>query len=324
MNDTNDIDDIDDIDDINELKGMKNTQSSGGAHSITVKAFFDPRTHTLTYVVADPQTRDAIIIDPVHDYEPTGSQVFSESIDTVLDYIRGSELRVHAILETHAHADHLSGSQELRSALPGAKVVIGAKITKVQEVFKDLFNLPADFPTDGSQFDHLLEDGEELLAGSLRIKAVATPGHTPACMSYLIADTVFTGDALFMPDYGAGRCDFPAGDAHDLYRSVQTRLYTLPDATRVFVGHDYMPDGRALAYESTIGEQRANNVQLPEGRGEEDFVAFRDRRDATLSAPKLLYQSVQVNINAGHLPPEEDNGSRYFRVPIHARTPDPT
>jgi len=297
---------------------MKNTN---GTSSIEIKAFFDPRTYTLTYIVSDPETRDAVIIDPVLDYEPTGSQVFSESLDTVLAYVRGSQLKVHAILETHAHADHLSGSQELRSALPGAKVTIGAKITKVQDVFKSFFNLPAEFPTDGSQFDRLLGDEEELTAGSLTIKAIATPGHTPACMSYLIADTVFTGDALFMPDYGAGRCDFPAGDAHDLYNSVYTRLYTLPDATRVFVGHDYMPDGRALAYESTIGEQKAHNVQLPEGRSEDDFVAFRNGRDATLAAPKLLYQSVQVNINAGHLPPEENNGSRYFRVPIHARPP---
>jgi len=302
--------------------------ASNSTNSIAIKAFFDARTFTLTYVVADPETRDAVIIDPVLDYDPTGSRVFSESIEAVLAFVRSSDLKVHTILETHAHADHLSGSQELQRALPHAQVkpqvMIGAKITMIQDVFKGLFNLPADFPTDGSQFDHLIDDEEVLVAGSLTVKAIATPGHTPACLSYLIGDAVFTGDTLFMPDYGAGRCDFPAGDARDLYNSVNTRLYTLPDTTRVFVGHDYMPGGRALAYESTIGEQKASNVQLPAGRDEEDFVAFRTQRDASLAAPKLLYQSVQVNINAGHLPPEENNGRRYFRVPIQTPTPSTT
>ncbi len=283
---------------------------------INIEAFFDPRTFTLTYVVSDPSSKDAIIIDPVLDYEPVGSKVSHESLGKVLTFVRKQELKVHAILETHAHADHLSGSQELKSALPGAKVIIGAKITAVQDLFKGFFNLPADFPTDGRQFDQLLEDNEELAAGSLRIKALATPGHTPACLSYLIEDAIFTGDALFMPDYGTGRCDFPAGDAKDLFTSVTTRLYTLADETRIFVGHDYLPNGRELAYTSTIGESKAKNIQLPEGRAEAEFVAFRTKRDASLAAPTLLFQSVQANIDAGNLPAADSNGRHYFRIPI--------
>ena len=284
---------------------------------INIEAFFDPNTFTLTYVVADPSTKDAIIIDPVLDYEPVGSKISHESLGKVLAFIRKQGLQVHAILETHAHADHLSGSQELKNALPGTKVVIGAKITAVQDLFKGFFNLPDNFPTDGRQFDRLLEDNEELQAGSLTIKALATPGHTPACLSYLIEDAVFTGDALFMPDYGTGRCDFPAGDPKDLFKSVTTRLYALPDETRIFVGHDYLPNGRDLAYSSTIGESKAKNIQLPAGRAEAEFVAFRTKRDASLAAPKLLFQSVQANIDAGQLPAADSNGRHYFRIPIN-------
>lgn len=285
----------------------------------SVEAFFDARTFTLTYVVFDPQTRDAVIIDPVLDYEPVGSKVFEESARQVLDFVKKNDLRVHAILETHAHADHLSGSQVLRRELPGAKVVIGAKITAVQQLFKGFFDLAADFPTDGSQFDALLADDEEYRAGTLLVRALATPGHTPACLSYLIGDAVFTGDALFMPDYGTGRCDFPAGDARDLYHSVTNRLYTLPDDTRVFVGHDYLPNDRALAYESTIADEKRGNIQLPAGRSEEEFVSFRRGRDATLAAPKLLYPSVQVNIDAGHLPAPAGNGKRFLKIPVNIK-----
>ncbi len=284
---------------------------------MNIEAFFDPRTFTLTYVVFDPGTRDAVIIDPVLDYEAIGSKITHGSIAKVLTFVRAQRLQVHALLETHAHADHISGSQALREALPKAAIVIGAKITAVQELFKGFFDLPADFPTDGRQFDRLLGDGEILEAGSLKIEAIATPGHTPACLSYRIQDAVFTGDALFMPDYGTGRCDFPAGDPRDLYTSITQRLYTLPDATRVYVGHDYQPGGRPLAYESTIGEEKAKNVQLPEGRPEAEFVAFRNQRDAGLSAPKLLFQSVQANIDAGTLPPANDRGQRFFRLPIN-------
>ena len=284
-----------------------------------VEAFFDARTFTLTYVVFDPKTRDAVIIDPVLDYEPIGSKIWDESARQVLEYVRARGLKVHAILETHAHADHLSGSQVLRRELPGAEVVIGAKITAVQQLFKGFFDLAPDFPTDGRQFDRLLADREVMRAGALAIEAIATPGHTPACLSYRIGDAVFTGDALFMPDYGTGRCDFPAGDARDLYRSVTERLYSLPDDTRVFVGHDYLPGDRPLAYESTIGEEKRANVQLPAGRSEEDFVAFRRERDASLAAPKLLYPSVQVNIDAGHLPAPAGNGKRFLKIPLNVK-----
>ena len=284
-----------------------------------VEAFFDARTFTLTYVVYDPDTRDAVIIDPVLDYEPIGSKVWDESARQVLEFVRARGLKVHAILETHAHADHLSGSQVLRRELPGAEVVIGAKITAVQQLFKGFFDLAPDFPVDGRQFDRLLADREVMRVGALAIEAIATPGHTPACLSYRIGDAVFTGDALFMPDYGTGRCDFPAGDARDLYKSVTERLYSLPDDTRVFVGHDYLPGDRALAYESTIGEEKRANVQLPAGRSEEDFVAFRRARDASLAAPKLLYPSVQVNIDAGHLPAPAGNGKRFLKIPLNVK-----
>ncbi len=285
-----------------------------------IQPFFDPRTFTLTYVVFDPETRDAVVIDPVLDYDPVGSKVWEESIDRLTTFVDAERLRVHALLETHAHADHLSGSQNLKRRYPAAQVVIGARITEVQSVFKGVFDLPDDFPTDGRQFDRLLADGERLQAGSLTIEAIATPGHTPACLSYLIGDAVFTGDALFMPDYGTGRCDFPAGSARALYRSVTERLYRLPDATRVFVGHDYQPGGRPLAFESTIGAEKAGNVQLPATRDEDEFVAFRSGRDKGLDAPKLLYPSVQVNIDGGHLPAPGRSGRRYLKVPLNVRS----
>ena len=284
-----------------------------------IQPFYDARTFTLTYLVFDPATRDAVVIDPVLDYEPVGSKIWEESVDQLAAFIDAHQLRLHAILETHAHADHLSGSQALRRRYPAAQVVIGDKITAVQTVFKGIFDLADDFPTDGRQFDRLLADREKLQAGSLVVEAIATPGHTPACLSYLIGDAVFTGDALFMPDYGTGRCDFPAGSARALYHSITERLYTLPDSTRVFVGHDYQPGGRALAYESTIAAEKAGNVQLPASRGEDEFVAFRSGRDKGLDAPKLLYPSVQVNIDAGHLPEPARNGRRYLKMPLNIK-----
>lgn len=284
-----------------------------------IHPFYDARTFTLTYLVFDPATRDAVVIDPVLDYEPVGSKIWEESVDQLAAFIDANQLRLHAILETHAHADHLSGSQALKRRYPAARVVIGDKITAVQTVFKGIFDLADDFPTDGRQFDRLLADRETLQAGTLVVEAIATPGHTPACLSYLIGDAVFTGDALFMPDYGTGRCDFPAGSARALYHSITERLYTLPDSTRVFVGHDYQPGGRALAYESTIAAEKAGNVQLPASRGEDEFVAFRSGRDKGLDAPKLLYPSVQVNIDAGHLPEPARNGRRYLKMPLNIK-----
>lgn len=280
-----------------------------------IQHFFDHDTYTLTYLVWDEKTKDAVIIDPVLDYNPNSGKFSYNSADLHLDFIKKNELKVHFILETHAHADHLSSSVYLKENLPGAKVAIGAPIKLVQEVFKGVFNMK-DLKTDGSQFDRLLEDNEVVQAGSLSFKVLYTPGHTPACASYLFGDNVFTGDALFMPDYGTGRCDFPKGCAEDLYQSISQRLYTLPESTKYFTGHDYMPEGRELKFQSTIGESKKNNVRLTEKTSKEDFVKFRRERDATLEAPRLLLPSIQVNIAAGHLPEAEDNGMRYLKLPI--------
>lgn len=281
----------------------------------TVEAIFDTATSTLTYVVYDPETRDAVIIDPVLDYDPLASQTSTESAEKLISFVKENELNVHFILETHAHADHLSSSQLLKKRLE-APVAIGETIRIVQETFKNVFDLP-DLATDGSQFDKLIADGEQLEAGSLKIEALATPGHTPACMSYKIDDAVFTGDALFMPDFGTGRCDFPRGSAEDLYVSVHDKLYGLPDETRVFVGHDYQPGGRELAFETTIGESKRSNKQLTADTNKEQFVKFRTERDAKLSPPRLIFQSVQVNVDAGHLPKPHANAIRYLRLPLN-------
>lgn len=287
---------------------------------MNIETFFDPATFTLTYVVFDPNTRDALVIDPVLDYDPVASAVSSASVDRVTEFLRREGLQLRAVLETHAHADHLSGSQVLRARFPGVYVAIGERIREVQDVFKGVFELGEEFTPDGRHFDRLLADDERFSVGSLEVHVLATPGHTPACVSYHIGDAVFTGDALFMPDYGTGRCDFPRGSAAMLHRSVTARLYALPDATRVFVGHDYMPGGRPLAYESTIGAERMHNIQLPADRGEADFVAFRQARDATLAAPKLLYQSLQVNIRAGHLPePARPDATVYLKIPLRRK-----
>lgn len=281
-----------------------------------IKEFFDQATWTLTYVVWDEQSRDAIVIDPVMDYDPAASKTSEESATEVVAFIKKNQLKLHFILETHAHADHLSGSQIIKRDFPDARIAIGSKITKVQEIFKDVFNLPGDFKPDGSQFDRLLNDEEELVAGRLKIKTMFTPGHTPACASYLIDGNVFVGDALFMPDYGTGRCDFPGGSSADLYHSVHDRLYALPETTKVYTGHDYMPHGRPLRFVSTIAEEKKENIQLKATTSLQDFVRFRSDRDRTLAAPKLLLPSVQVNIDAGHLPKPSNNGKRYLRIPI--------
>lgn len=288
-----------------------------------IEAFYDDRTSTLTYVVYDPETRDAVVVDPVLDYEPAASKVWTESVDRVLAFLRSNELKLHFVLETHAHADHLSGSQVLKRVYPDAVLAIGERITEVQRLFKDVFDLPPDFPTDGRQFDRLLHDGETVRAGSLELEVLFTPGHTPACATYRFGDAIFTGDALFMPDMGTGRCDFPGGSAEDLYDSVAGRLYELPDDTRVFVGHDYQPGGRELKWVAPLSEHKRSNVQIPEGRAKDEFVAFRTQRDSGLSAPKLLFQSVQVNVDAGALPKPSDNEVRYLKIPINVFRPEP-
>jgi glyoxylase-like metal-dependent hydrolase (beta-lactamase superfamily II) len=281
-----------------------------------VQAFFDPATWTVSYVAWDPATRDAVAIDTVLDYDGAPSRIHATSVGKMAEFIRGEDLRLHWILDTHAHADHLTGARALQELFPEAKVAIGARIREVQMVFASVFNLGDAFTPDGRQFDRLLEDGERFDAGSLSIEVIGTPGHTPACVSYLIGDAVFTGDTLFMPDYGVGRCDFPAGSAEQLYDSIVERLYGLPDATRVFVGHDYQPGGREVLWQSTIGEEKQRNVQLPAGTPREDFVERRRARDKRLGAPRLLFPSVQFNIHGGRLPPAESNGTAYLKIPI--------
>lgn len=285
-------------------------------NKIQIQHFFDPATSTLTYVVHDPKTLDAVVIDPVWDYDPAASKLSTKSMDQVVAYIKENKLTPHYVMETHAHADHLSSSQLFKNIFPGIKVAIGERITEVQKIFKPVFNMPKDFNVFGADFDVLLKEGETLAAGSLKIKTFFTPGHTPACASYLIDDALFTGDAVFMPDSGTGRCDFPAGSAESLYDSVHGKIYNLPDSTRVFVGHDYQPNGRELKFETSVAEQKEKNIQLKAHTSKAEFVEFRTKRDATLSAPKLLLPSIQINIRAGHLPPPEDNGTSYIKLPL--------
>jgi glyoxylase-like metal-dependent hydrolase (beta-lactamase superfamily II) len=281
-----------------------------------IKHFFDPDTFTLTYVVSDEKTKDGVVIDPVLDIDQASGTVEDRSIQEVIQYIKSEGIKLHAILETHAHADHLSSSQVLKQVFPDAKIAIGEKIKTVQEVFKAHFNIDY-LKADASQFDILFKDFGDYHFGSLKMKAIPTPGHTPACMSYQFGDAVFTGDAIFMPDYGTGRCDFPKGSAKDLYHSIAKNLYCLPDSTRIFVGHDYMPNGRELKYETTIGESKRNNIQLKATTSENEYIQFREARDKTLKAPRLLLPSIQVNIDAGHLPPREENGKSYLKLPLN-------
>jgi glyoxylase-like metal-dependent hydrolase (beta-lactamase superfamily II) len=283
-----------------------------------IEALFDARTFTLTYVVWDEKTKDAVVIDPVLDYEPVGSFTYTESVDRVSDVVKREGLRLLYVLETHAHADHLSGSQILKRR-HDARVVIGERIREVQETFKGVFDLPA-LATDGSQFDRLVKDGEVLKAGSLSIEVLNTPGHTPACVTYKIEDALFTGDALFMDDYGVGRCDFPKGSAETLFDSISA-LYALPESMRVFPGHDYPPQGRGVRWETTIGASKDHNPHINAKTSKESFVQFRKGRDKELAAPKLLFQSVQVNIDAGRMPGAHGNGIRYFHMPVNLFRP---
>lgn len=283
---------------------------------MNIQAFCDEgRTWTVSYVVFDEETGDAVVIDPVLDLDPAPWRTSTDSIDQIQQFVEGRSLKVHWILDTHVHADHLSGAGELKTRL-GAPLAIGGKIRRVQEIFKSTFNLSDDFPTDGRQFDRLLEDGETLEAGSIHIQVLHTPGHTPACCSYLIGENLFTGDVLFMPDIGVARCDFPDGSAEQLYKSVTEKLYSLPNRTRVFVGHDY-PQGRQFQYQTTIGESKAFNADLPASINQEDFVRKILQRDSKLPAPRLLFPSLQVNINAGRLPEPETNDVSYLKLPLN-------
>lgn len=282
-----------------------------------VKEFFDKDTYTLTYVVFDEQSKDALIIDPVLNYDAGGSITSDDSIQMITEFCKSHHLNVHLLMETHAHADHISGAHKLKmDFFNKAQIVIGADIVQVQEIFKDVFHFSETFVADGSQFDRLVHDGDTLNAGSLNVRVISTPGHTPACVSYVIGDAVFTGDAIFMPDYGTGRCDFPAGSATKLYDSISRKLFQLPDETRVFVGHDYQPGGRSLQWETTIAEQKKSNKQLTASTSEAEFVKFRTDRDKTLSAPRLLYQSIQINIAAGKLPAQDSGGRAFLKIPL--------
>jgi glyoxylase-like metal-dependent hydrolase (beta-lactamase superfamily II) len=279
-----------------------------------IKAFFDEPTNTVSYLVSDPATRQAAVIDPVLDYDHRSGKADVRSADAILKYAADAGLTIAWVLETHAHADHLSGAPYIK-AKTGAKVAIGEHIRDVQRIFRPVFNA-TDVSGDGSEFDRLLVDGEKLKIGNLEVEAIYTPGHTPACMSYKIGDAVFVGDTLFMPDYGTARADFPGGDARTLYRSIQ-RLLSFPPETRLFMCHDYKAPGRdAYAWETTVGEERDRNVHVGKGVSEDDFVAMREKRDATLAAPVLLLPSIQVNIRAGKFPPAESNGIRYLKVPV--------
>lgn len=289
-------------------------------HIMNIEAQFDSATFTLTYILWDSQSKDAIVIDPVMDFDPAGGVYSFESVQKVKSFLDANHLQPHYILETHAHADHLSGAQELKRLYPHAKIGIGARITSVQNTFSKLLRFPADFPVDGSQFDCLFKDREVVTAGRIAFQTYFTPGHTPACASYLFQDAVFTGDALFMPDSGVGRCDFPDGDARVLHDSVTGVLFRLPGKTRVFVGHDYQPGGRKLLYQSTIEEEKSGNIHINDSISKEEFVKFRTTRDKTLGAPKLLYPSIQVNIAAGHLPPAEKDGARFIKIPVHPKS----
>lgn len=289
-------------------------------HAVSIETFFDKATSTLTYIAYDATSKDAVIIDPVLDFDPASGVCSTESIEKILAFVNQKSLRIHYILETHAHADHLSSSRFLlEHYFPQAKAAIGERITVVQSTFKSILNLPESFPTSGSQFTKLFKDEDEIKAGTLTFRVLFTPGHTPACVSYLFSEAVFTGDALFMPDSGTGRCDFPDGDARALYHSIAERLYKLPDSTHVFVGHDYQPGGRELAFETTIGASKAKNIQLKAETSEVDYVTFRINRDRTLNAPTLLFPSIQVNIAAGALPPPESNGQSYLKLPIRMK-----
>ena len=279
-----------------------------------VKAFFDEATFTVSYVVSDPETRRGAIIDPVLDYDPSSGRTTTRSADAIIDYISATDLGIDWILETHVHADHLSGAPYCKEKL-GGHTAIGRNVSAVQNVFKGIFNIK-DLATDGSQFEHLFDDSETFKLGNIDAHVIATPGHTPACVTYVIGDCAFVGDTLFMPDFGTARTDFPGGSARQLYNSIQ-QIFTLPDDTRLFMCHDYKAPGRdVFAWETTVHEQREKNIHINDTVSEDEFVALREGRDSQLGMPKLILPSIQVNIRAGLLPEAEDNGVRYLKIPL--------
>ena len=281
-----------------------------------VRTFFDEATFTGTHVTWDPETGVAAVVDSVRDYDPKSGRTRTTSADAVIAFVREQGLSVEWILETHVHADHLSAAPYLKREL-GGRIGIGSGIATVQGVFKRVFNAEEGFATDGRQFDRLFEDGETFRLGGIEARALHTPGHTPACVTYVIGDAAFVGDTLFMPDFGTARCDFPGGDARTLYRSVQ-RILSLPAGTRLFMCHDYAPNGRDYRWETTVAAERAQNIHVHDGVTEDEFVRMRSERDATLDMPVLILPSVQVNMRAGVMPPAEDNGLSYLKIPVDA------
>ena len=286
------------------------------AFNSIVHGIFDAATWTVTYVVYEKEGSTCAIIDSVLDYDPKSGRTSTESADKAIAFVREKNLQVQWILETHAHADHLTAAPYLKAQL-GGQTAIGDHITAVQRVFKGVFNLEASFKEDGTQFDHLLQMDETFAIGNLSAKAMYVPGHTPACVAYQVGDAVFVGDTLFMPDVGSARCDFPGGCAKTLYASAR-KILSLPDNTRLFMCHDYPPEGRAVRFETTVAEQRAHNIHLHDGIDEAEFVRMRTARDATLAMPVLILPAVQINIRAGEFPPKDDNGVSYLKIPLNA------
>lgn len=281
-----------------------------------IKAFFDEATFTVSYVVTDTATQQCAIIDSVLDYDHASGRTNTASADEIIAYVKAESLTPKWILETHVHADHLSAAPYLKDAI-GGDIVIGDHITTVQTTFGKLLNAEPMFARDGSQFDVLVHEGDALPLGDITVNVLHTPGHTPACVTYVIGDAAFVGDTLFMPDYGTARCDFPGGDAATLYRSIQ-KIFALPDETRLFMCHDYKaPDRQEYKWETSVAEQKATNVHIHQGISEQEFCQMRNTKDATLNMPKLIWPSVQVNMRAGHLPPAEENGTRYIKTPIN-------
>ena len=282
-----------------------------------VTAFFDEPTNTVSYVVSDPSTDTCAVVDSVLDYDPHSGRTSTASADDIISFIKAKGLAVEWILETHVHADHLSAAPYLHDKL-GGKLAIGSAIKTVQETFGKLFNAGTEFQRDGSQFDVLFNDGDPFQLGAIPARAMHTPGHTPACMTYVIGDAAFVGDTLFMPDYGTARADFPGGDARQLYRSIQ-KIFSLPDQTRLYLCHDYKAPGRdEYRWQTTVGEEKAANIHVHDGISEDAFVTMRTERDKTLDMPRLILPSVQVNMRAGEMPPPEDNGQRYLKIPVDA------